>query len=109
MSAAFRSRAGRRYCPDLEYHVNFITDDFPDLDNTGIEPQRSTNMSATQSKTLRPQPASAAVGRGVAQAGQDEGGFFNLRDTLSGISVREANFGEFLAALKQRGMVAAKP
>jgi hypothetical protein len=34
---------------------------------------------------------------------------FSLRDTLSGISVREANFGEFLAALKQRGMVAAKP
>ena len=33
----------------------------------------------------------------------------SLRDTLSGISVREANFGEFLAALKQRGMVAAKP
>ncbi len=66
-------------------------------------------MSATQSKTLRPQPASAAVGRGVAQAGQDEGSFFNLRDTLSGISVRETNFGEFLAALKQRGPQGAKP
>jgi hypothetical protein len=28
---------------------------------------------------------------------------FSLRDTLSGITVREANFGEFLAALKKFG------
>lgn len=42
------------------------------------------------------------------QSGQDEIGAFSLRDTLSGISVREANFGEFLAAMKQRGMLAAK-
>ncbi len=45
----------------------------------------------------------------MAQAGQDEGSFFNLRDTLSGISVRETSFGEFLAALKQRGLQGAKP
>jgi len=65
-------------------------------------------MSATHSKTLRPQPASAAIGKGVVQSGQDEFNVFNLRDTLSGISVREANFGEFLAAMKQRGMLATK-
>jgi hypothetical protein len=66
-------------------------------------------MSTTHFKTLSPQPANAAVGKGVAQSGQDDGTVFSLRDTLSGISVRDANFGEFLAALKQRGMVAAKP
>ncbi len=65
-------------------------------------------MSATHSKTLSPQPANAAVGKGVGQSGQDEINVFSLRDTLSGISVREANFGEFLAALKQRGTLAAK-
>ncbi len=65
-------------------------------------------MSATHSKTLSPQPANAAVGKGVGQSGQDEINVFSLRDTLSGISVREANFGEFLAALKQHGTLAAK-
>lgn len=64
-------------------------------------------MSAIYAKTLRPQPA-AAVGKSVMQSGQDEIGVFSLRDTLNGISVREANFGEFLAAMKQRGMLAAK-
>lgn len=66
-------------------------------------------MSAIYSKTLRPQPSGAVVGKSVMQSGQDEIGIFSLRDTLSGISVREANFGEFLAAMKQRGMLAAKP
>ncbi len=65
-------------------------------------------MPAIYSKTLRPQPADAAAGKSVMQSGQDEIGAFSLRDTLSGISVREANFGEFLAAMKQRGMVAVK-
>ncbi len=32
---------------------------------------------------------------------------FSLRDTLSGISVRDANFSEFLAALRQHGMRSA--
>lgn len=64
-------------------------------------------MPAIYSKTLRPQPADAA-GKSVMQSGQDEIGAFSLRDTLSGISVREANFGEFLAAMKQCGMVAVK-
>lgn len=66
-------------------------------------------MSSTHSKTLRPQPAHAALGKGVVKSGHDEPNVFNLRDTLTGISVREANFGEFLAALKQRGMHGAKP
>ena len=65
-------------------------------------------MSSTHYKTLSQQPANASVGRGVAQSGLDDSTVFSLRDTLSGISVREANFGEFLAALKQRGMVVAK-
>ena len=33
---------------------------------------------------------------------------FSLRDTLSGIVVRETNFSEFLVALKQFGMTPAK-
>ncbi|MCG2578006.1 hypothetical protein LZ012_13510 [Dechloromonas sp. XY25] len=65
-------------------------------------------MSATHFKNLRSQPANAAVGKGEAQSGQDEMSIFSLRDTLSGISVREANFSEFLAALRQQGMHAAK-
>ena len=34
---------------------------------------------------------------------------FSLRDTLSGITVRDANFSEFLAVLKKNGVQAAKP
>ena len=66
-------------------------------------------MSATHFKTLSPQPANAAVGKGVAQSGQDDSSVFSLRDTLSGITVRDANFSEFLAVLKKCGMKAAKP
>lgn len=66
-------------------------------------------MSATHAKTLRPQPVNSAVGKRVLQSGQDDINVFNLRDTLSGISVREANFGEFLAVMKQRGMLVTKP
>lgn len=66
-------------------------------------------MSAIHTQTLRQQPANAVVGKGAMQAGHDDASAFSLRDTLSGISVRDANFGEFLAALKQRGMLAAKP
>jgi hypothetical protein len=58
---------------------------------------------------LRSQPANAAMSKGEAQSGQDEMSIFSLRDTLSGISVRDANFGEFLAALRQQGMRSAQP
>lgn len=66
-------------------------------------------MSANHPQTLRPQPANASAGRGVAIAGQGDNGPFNLRDTLSCISVRETSFSEFLAALKQRMPQGAKP
>lgn len=66
-------------------------------------------MLTTHSKTLSPQPANASAGTGVVKSGQDDLLAFNLRDTLSGISVREANFGEFLAAMKQRGLLAGRP
>lgn len=61
-------------------------------------------MPSTYSKTFRPQPVDAA-GKSAMQSVQDDIGAFSLRDTLRGISVREANFGEFLAAMKQRGML----
>ena len=66
--------------------------------------KKDTAMSATHAKTIRSQPANAAMGRGEAQSGQDEMSMFSLRDTLSGISVRDANFSEFLAAMRQYGM-----
>lgn len=66
-------------------------------------------MSATHFKTLRSQPANAAMGKGEAQSGQDEMSIFSLRDTLSGISVRDANFSEFLAALRAQGTRTAQP
>ena len=66
-------------------------------------------MSANHPQTLRPQPANASTGRGVAMARQSDNGQFNLRDTLSGISVRETSFSEFLAALKQRTPQGAQP
>lgn len=65
-------------------------------------------MSANPSKTLRPQPANASASRGMLQSGNDDSAIFNLRDTLNSISVREAGFGEFLAALKQRGQALAR-
>ncbi|MDE2441097.1 MAG: hypothetical protein KGP14_08730 [Betaproteobacteria bacterium] len=65
-------------------------------------------MSATHSKILRSQPANAAMGKIEAQSGRDEMSVFNLRETLNGISVRDANFSEFLAALRQHGMRPAK-
>lgn len=61
-----------------------------------------SNATATVSKPL----PSAAVD---THAGEVELAMFSLRDTLSGITVREANFGEFLAALKKFGVQAGKP
>lgn len=46
-------------------------------------------------------------GNGV-QSGENDLGTFNLRDTLSGIVVREGSFNEFLAALKNSGPQTAK-
>lgn len=49
-----------------------------------------------------------AAGKVSTHGGEGDLGAFNLRDTLSGIVVREANFGEFLAALKNFGAQAVK-
>ncbi|MFN4326397.1 MAG: hypothetical protein ACK4FP_10960 [Azonexus sp.] len=66
-------------------------------------------MSAKHSQTLRPPSANAGTGRGVVMAGQGDNGPFNLRDTLSCISVRETSFSEFLAVLRQHRPRSAKP
>ena len=65
-------------------------------------------MSAFSVKPSQSQNVSKCAGKGAAHAGEMDLAVFNLRDTLSGIVVREANFGEFLSALKQFGMHTAK-
>lgn len=64
-------------------------------------------MSPAHHKSSRPHATGSVVAKG-AVAGDGELAVFNLRDTLSGIKVREANFSEFLQALKQYGTPAAK-
>ena len=57
-------------------------------------------------------PVAQSVPAGKQDAhvsGELEQSMFSLRDTLSGITVRDANFSEFLAVLKKCGMKAAKP
>ena len=66
-------------------------------------------MSVSIAKASQSQPAGKAAGKGNAHAGEIDLSVFNLRDTLSGITVRDANFSEFLAVLKKCGMKAAKP
>jgi hypothetical protein len=48
------------------------------------------------------------AGQGSARGGDSDLSAFNLRDTLNSIVVREANFGEFLSALRNFGLHTAK-
>lgn len=61
-------------------------------------------MSVSTTKASHNQSAGKAAGKAGVQGGDGDFGAFSLRDTLNGIVVREANFGEFLAALKSFGM-----
>lgn len=65
-------------------------------------------MSALTSQLSHPQTGRSQVGKGENQVAERELGQFSLRDTLNGITVREANFSEFLAALKQSGLQPVK-
>lgn len=63
-------------------------------------------MSASNASVAQARPSGK---EGAQASGEIELSMFNLRDTLSGITVRDANFGEFLAALKKCGIKAVKP
>jgi hypothetical protein len=65
-------------------------------------------MSVSTSKSYHSQSGGHVNGKGNGQVAEGDLGVFNLRDTLSAISVREANFAEFLAALKQSGLQPVK-
>lgn len=70
--------------------------------------QENKKMSLSSIKAVPSQTGSKSAGKGNAQAGEIDLSVFNLRDTLSNITVREANFSEFLSALKQFGSPATK-
>lgn len=61
-------------------------------------------MSLSSIKAAPSQTGSNIAGKGTVQAGEIDLSAFNLRDTLNCITVREANFSEFLSALKQSGL-----
>ncbi len=65
-------------------------------------------MTMHTSSTISGQSANKADSKRGVRNGDDESGAFDLRDTLKGIAVREANFTEFLAALKHFGAQAGK-
>jgi hypothetical protein len=65
-------------------------------------------MSVSSVKHSHSQPVGQSAGKGNVHAGENDLMAFNLRDTLNGITVREANFGEFLAALKKIGAPPAR-
>ncbi len=65
-------------------------------------------MSAPNHKAHSNRSGNGSAGMGHGHGGETDPATFSLRDTLSGIRVREANFGEFLAALKQYGRSPAK-
>ena len=65
-------------------------------------------MSFYQSRKASQQAEQQAEAVRAAHAGGDSEQFFDLRDTLRGISVRDANFSEFLAALKRAGKHSGK-
>ena len=65
-------------------------------------------MSVSSVNAAQSQTASKAAGKGSVHAGEFDLSVFNLRDTLSSITVREANFSEFLSALKQSGLHTAR-
>jgi len=57
--------------------------------------------------SVKPSQSQSASKRD-AHASENDLSVFNLRDTLSGITVRDANFSEFLSALKKFGMHTAR-
>ena len=61
-------------------------------------------MSIYQHGATRQKAAGQPEARRSAATGEVDGGMTSLRDTLDAISVREANFSEFLAALKHYGL-----
>lgn len=65
-------------------------------------------MSPAHHKSSRPHPAGSVAAKANVQAGDGEMAVFSLRDTLSSIKVREANFSEFLQAMKEFGPPRAK-
>ena len=65
-------------------------------------------MSLSSTKATPTQTGSKVASKGNAHAGEIDLSVFSLRDTLSNITVREANFSEFLSALKQFGSPATK-
>lgn len=56
----------------------------------------------------RPQQSGRTSSTNGGQGGEGDLGSFNLRDTLSGIVVREGSFNEFLTALKRFGPQASR-
>ena len=62
-------------------------------------------MSVSNTTIAKPMPA----GKENASGSNESELSISLRDTLSGITVREANFSEFLAVLKKNGLQPAKP
>lgn len=90
-------------------NVNLITLTFFRTGHNGVtESGEPEKMSVSTSQSSHSQAGGSANGKGYGQAGDGDLGVFNLRDTLSAISVREANFAEFLAALKQSGLQPVK-
>ncbi|MBL8506795.1 MAG: hypothetical protein JNJ51_10640, partial [Methylobacillus glycogenes] len=65
-------------------------------------------MSPAHHKTSRPQAAGNLASKAQGAPGEGEMAVFSLRDTLSSIKVREANFSEFLEALKKFGPPSVK-
>lgn len=65
-------------------------------------------MSIANVNAAQLQTASKAAGKGIVHTGEIDQSVFSLRDTLSNITVREANFSEFLSALKQSGLHTAR-
>lgn len=65
-------------------------------------------MSLSSASASHAQSVSKSDRKGDVHAGGNDMPVFSLRDTLSGITVREANFGEFLAALKKFGAPTAR-
>jgi hypothetical protein len=84
--------------------VNLITDALWQFGENSRIDLRKKKMSVSASKTTQNLTGSAAAGKGGMHGGDGDFGAFSLRDTLNGIVVREANFSEFLAALKSFGM-----
>ncbi len=65
-------------------------------------------MSPVHHRLSRPHPAGSAAAKANSPLGDGEMAVFSLRDTLNSIKVREANFSEFLQALKEFGPPPAK-